>query len=78
MSMNIVKYIEKGYGRCNNMKSMKREKYTKNDTADIDTDGDRDTFVPNTSTSNYNKRRRGYLPVVRYVELKDAIEKAGL
>ena len=35
-------------------------------------------FVPTSKTSNFCKRRMGLIPPVEYVELKDAIEKAGL
>jgi hypothetical protein len=35
-------------------------------------------FVPTSKTSNFCKRLKGLIPPVEYVELKDAIEKAGL
>ena len=68
--MNIVKYVENGYGRKNNVSPAAR-------VARVEM---RNTigFVPTSKTSNFCKRLKGLIPPVEYVELKDAIEKAGL
>ena len=68
--MNIVKYVETGYGRKNNVSPVAR-------IARVEM---RNTigFVPTSKTSNFCKRLKGLIPPVEYVELKDAIEKAGL
>ena len=68
--MNIVKYVETGYGRKNNVSPVAR-------VARVEM---RNTigFVPTSKTSNFCKRMKGLIPPVEYVELKDAIEKAGL
>jgi len=68
--MNIVKYVETGYGRKNNVSPVAR-------IAEVEM---RNTigFVPTSKTSNFCKRLKGLIPPVEYVELKDAIEKAGL
>jgi len=68
--MNIVKYVETGYGRKNNVSPVAR-------VARVEM---RNTigFVPTSKTSNFCKRVKGLIPPVEYVELKDAIEKAGL
>ena len=68
--MNIVKYVETGYGRKNNVSPVAR-------IAEVEM---RNTigFVPTSKTSNFCKRVKGLIPPVEYVELKDAIEKAGL
>ena len=68
--MNIVKYVETGYGRKNNVSPVAR-------IAEVEM---RNTigFVPTSKTSNFCKRMKGLIPPVEYVELKDAIEKAGL
>jgi cobyrinic acid a,c-diamide synthase len=65
--MNIVKYVETGYGRKNNVSPVARV-------------GMQNTigFVPTSKTSNFCKRRMGLIPPVEYVELNDAIERAGL
>jgi len=65
--MNIVKYVETGYGRKNNVSPVTRVEMR-------NTIG----FVPTSKTSNFCKRMKGLIPPVEYVELKDAIEKAGL
>jgi len=68
--MNIVKYVETGYGRKNNVSPVAR-------IAEVEM---RNTigFVPTSKTSNFCKRMKGLIPPVEYVELKDAIAKAGL
>ena len=68
--MNIVKYVETGYGRKNNVSPVAR-------IAEVEM---RNTigFVPTSKTSNFCKRLKGLIPPVEYVELNDAIEKAGL
>ena len=68
--MNIVKYVETRYGRKNNVSPVSR-------IAEVEM---RNTigFVPTSKTSNFCKRLKGLIPPVEYVELKDAIEKAGL
>ena len=68
--MNIVKYVENGYGRKNNVSPVAR-------IAEVEM---RNTigFVPTSKTSNFCKRMKGLIPPVEYVELNDAIEKAGL
>ena len=68
--MNIVKYVETGYGRKNNVSPVAR-------VAEVEM---RNTigFVPTSKTSNFCKRLKGLIPPVEYVELNDAIEKAGL
>ena len=68
--MNIVKYVETGYGRKNNVSPVARiaEVEMRNAIG----------FVPTSKTSNFCKRLKGLIPPVEYVELKDAIEKAGL
>ena len=68
--MNIVKYVETGYGRKNNVSPVAR-------IARVEM---RNTigFVPTSKTSNFCKRMKGLIPPVEYVELKDAIEGAGL
>jgi len=68
--MNIVKYVETEYGRKNNVSPVAR-------VAEVEM---RNTigFVPTSKTSNFCKRMKGLIPPVEYVELKDAIEKAGL
>ena len=68
--MNIVKYVETGYGRKNNVSPVAR-------IAEVEM---RNTigFVPTSKTSNFCKRMKGLIPPVEYVELNDAIEKAGL
>ena len=68
--MNIVKYVENGYGRKNNVSPVAR-------VAGVEM---RNTigFVPTSNTSNFCKRMKGLIPPVEYVELNDAIEKAGL
>ena len=65
--MNIVKYVETGYGRKNNVSPVARVE-TQNTIG----------FVPTSKTSNFCKRMKGLIPPVEYVELKDAIAKAGL
>ena len=68
--MNIVKYVETGYGRKNNVSPVAR-------VAEVEM---RNTigFVPTSKTSNFCKRLKGLIPPVEYVELNDAIAKAGL
>ena len=68
--MNIVKYVETGYGRKNNVSPAAR-------VARVEM---RNTigFVPTSNTSNFCKRMKGLIPPVEYVELNDAIAKAGL
>ena len=68
--MNIVKYVETGYGRTNNVSPVAR-------VARVEM---RNTigFVPTSKTSNFCKRVKGLIPPVEYVGLKDAIEGAGL
>ena len=65
--MNIVKYVETGYGRKNNVSPVARVEVR-------NTIG----FVPTSKTSNFCKRLKGLIPPVEYVGLNDAIEKAGL
>ena len=68
--MNIVKYVETGYGRKSNVSPVAR-------VAEVEM---RNTigFVPTSKTSNFCKRVKGLIPPVEYVGLEDAIEGAGL